>query len=191
MLINGVSSNGDSQSLEICLFLFAYFMASFDERVGFYFDWITLSSAFVAVDVSFSLSTKDARGHWAKRSKKVGAGGGGGGTGKERNRLPLSTDILPNAVRQRTGANDKLPLVNRLCIKLIDQNDIRFPFIKDQNMAESEENSWRVSFPSAETGAKDCYWEPCLRKGCAKSITDWFWQKCNFSVPSWCQREVD
>ena len=78
MLINGVSSNGDSQSLEICLFLFAYFMASFDERVGFYFDWITLSSAFVAVDVSFSLSSKDARGHWAKRSKKVGAGGGGG-----------------------------------------------------------------------------------------------------------------
>ena len=59
-------------------------MASFDERVGFYFDWITLSSAFVAVDVSFSLSTKDARGHWAKRSKKVGGGGGGGdGEGKK------------------------------------------------------------------------------------------------------------
>ena len=156
VLINGVSSNGDSQSLEICLFLFAYFMASFDERVSFYFDWITLSSAFVAVDVSFFLSTKDARGHWAKRSKKVGAGGRGE-AGKERKRLPLSTDILPSVVRQRTGGNDKLSLVNRLCIKLIDQNDIRFPFIKDQNMAESEENSWRVSFPSAETGAKDCY----------------------------------
>ena len=104
----------------------------------------------------FPLSTKDARGHWAKRSKKVGAGGRGG-AGKERKRLPLSTDILPSAVRQRTGTNDELPLVNRLSIKHIDQNDIRFPFIKDQNMAESDENSWRLSFRSAETGAKDCY----------------------------------
>ena len=104
----------------------------------------------------FPLSTKDARGRWAKRSKKVGAGGGGG-EGKERKRLPLSTDILPSAVRQRTGTNDELPLVNRLSIKHIDQNDIRFPFIKDQNMAESDENSWRLSFRSAETGAKDCY----------------------------------
>ena len=106
----------------------------------------------------FPFSTKDARGHWAKRSKKVGAGGGGrGGAEKERKRLPLSTDILPSAVRQRTETNDELPLVNRLSIKHIDQNDIRFPFIKDQNMAESDENSWRLSFRSAETGAKDCY----------------------------------
>ena len=35
-----------------------------------------------------------ARGHWAKRSKKVGEGGG---AGKEKKRLPLSPDILPNA----------------------------------------------------------------------------------------------
>ena len=36
------------------------------------------------VSVSFKpsgASTKDARGHWAKRSKKVGTGGGGGGEG--------------------------------------------------------------------------------------------------------------
>ena len=85
------------------------------------------------VSVSFKpsgASTKDARGHWAKRSKKVGAGEG---AGKERKRLSLSPDILPNAVRQRTGGNDVLPLVNRLSIKLIDQNDIWFPFIKDKN----------------------------------------------------------
>ena len=74
-----------------------------------------------------------------KRSKKSRRGGG---AGKERKRLPLSPDILPNAVRQRTGGNDVLPLVNRLSIKLIDQNDIRFPFIKDQNMAEAKENSY-------------------------------------------------
>ena len=42
----------------------------------------------------------------------------GGGVGKERKRLPLSPDILPNAVRQRTGGNDVLPLVNHLSIKL-------------------------------------------------------------------------
>ena len=131
-------------------------MASFDERVSFYFDWITLSSAFVAVDVSFSFKHERRARALGKKEQKSRSGGWGG-AGKERKRLPLSTDILPNAVRQRTGGNDKLPLVNRLSIKLIDQNDIRFPFIKDQNMAESEENSWRVSFLSAETGAKDCY----------------------------------
>ena len=62
--------------------------------------------ACVAV-VSVSFSTKDARGHWVKRSKKVGAGGGGAGKGRKH--LPLSPDILPNAVRQRTGGNDVLP----------------------------------------------------------------------------------
>ena len=66
--------------------------------------------------------------------------------GKERRRLPLSPDILPNAIRQRTGGNDVLPLVNRLSIKLLDQNDIRFPFIKDKNMAEAEENSFVCPF---------------------------------------------
>ena len=68
------------------------------------------------VSISFKPSGASARGHWAKRSKKVGAGGGGGGgaAGKERKRLPLSPDILSNAVRQRTGGNDVLPLVNRL-----------------------------------------------------------------------------
>ena len=66
--------------------------------------------------------------------------------GRERKRLPLSPDILPNAVRQRTGGNDVLPLVNRLSIKLINQNDIRFPFIKDKNMAEAEENSFECPF---------------------------------------------
>ena len=53
------------------------------------------------VSVSFEssgASTKDAQGHWAKRSKKVGGGGGGGGgAGKERKCLPLSPDILRNA----------------------------------------------------------------------------------------------
>ena len=82
----------------------------------------------------------------------------------ERKRLPLSP------VRQRTGGNDVLPLVNnamqcntiqystiqynttllipsnRLSIKLIDQNDIRFPFIKDKNMAEAGENSFECPF---------------------------------------------
>ena len=137
----------------------------------------------------------------AKMSKKSRRGGG---AGKERKRLPLSPDILPNAVRQRTGGNDVLPLVNRPSIKLIDQNEIRFPFIKDQNMAEAEENSYfECPFDfefaleettqlllfagryvnSAETGAN-------LRKGCASSFTDWFCQKCNFSIPGWCQREV-
>ena len=58
----------------------------------------------------------------------------------------MSPDILPNAVRQRTGGNDVLPSVNRLSIKLIDQNDIRFPFIKDKNMAEAEENSFECPF---------------------------------------------
>ena len=42
------------------------------------------------VSVSFKPRGASARGHWAKRSKKVGAG-------KERKRLPLSPDILPNA----------------------------------------------------------------------------------------------
>ena len=98
--------------------------------------------ACVAV-VSVSFKHEDAREHWAKRSKKEGAGGG---AGKERKRLPLSSDILPNAVCQRTGGNDVLPLVNRLSIKLIDQNDIRFPFIKDKNMAEAEENSFECPF---------------------------------------------
>ena len=65
--------------------------------------------------------------------------------GKERKRLPLSPGILPNAVHQRTGGNDVLPSVNRLSIKLIDQNDIRFPFIKDKNMAEAE-NSFECPF---------------------------------------------
>ena len=84
-----------------------------------------LNVACVAVvSVSFKPSGVSARGHWAKRSKKVGAGGAGGGAGKERKRLPLSPDILPNAVRQRTGGNDVLPLANRLSIKLTDQNDI-------------------------------------------------------------------
>ena len=58
-----------------------------------------------------------------KKEQKSRSGGGGGG--EERKRLPLSPDILPNAVRQRTGGNDVFPLVNRLSIKLIDQNDIR------------------------------------------------------------------
>ena len=107
-------------------------------------------SEFVAceavVSVSFEPSganTKDARGHWAKRSKKVGEGEG---AGKERQRLPLNPDILPNAVCQRRGGNDVLPLVNRLSIKLVDQNDIRFPFIKDRNMAEAEENYFECPF---------------------------------------------
>ena len=77
-----------------------------------------------------------------KKEQKVGAGGG---AGKERKRLPLSTDILPNTVRQRTGGNDVLRLVNRLSIKLIDQNDIRLPFIKYKNMAEAE-NSFECPF---------------------------------------------
>ena len=80
------------------------------------------------VSVSFKPSGASVQGHLAKRSKKVGAGGGGGGgggAGKERKRLPLSPDILPNAVRQRTGGNDALPLASRLSIKLIDQNDIQ------------------------------------------------------------------
>ena len=51
--------------------------------------------------------------------------GAGGKAGKERKRLPLSPDILQNAVRQRTGGNDVLPLVNCLSIKPMDQNDIR------------------------------------------------------------------
>ena len=38
----------------------------------------------------FPLSTKDARGHWAKRSKKVGAGGGGGGRGGEGKETPAA-----------------------------------------------------------------------------------------------------
>ena len=66
--------------------------------------------------------------------------------GKERKRLLLSPDILPNAVRKRKGGNDVLPLVNRLSIKLIDQNDIWFPFIKDKNVAEVEENSFKCHF---------------------------------------------
>ena len=66
--------------------------------------------------------------------------------GKERKCLPLSPDIFPNAVRQRMGGNDVLPLVNRLSIKLTDQNDIRFPFIKDKNMAEAGENSFECPF---------------------------------------------
>ena len=63
-------------------------------------------------------------------------------------RLPLSPDILPKAVRQRTGGNDVLPLVNHLSIKLIDQNDIRFPFIKDKNinMTVAEEKSFECPF---------------------------------------------
>ena len=60
-----------------------------------------------------------------KKEQKSRSGGGGGGAGKERKRLPLSPDILPNAVRQRTGGNDALPLANRLSVKLIDQIDIR------------------------------------------------------------------
>ena len=39
--------------------------------------------------------------------------GGGGGRGEERKRLALSPDILPNAVRQRTGGNDVSPLANQ------------------------------------------------------------------------------
>ena len=77
VLINGVSSNGDSQSLEICLFLFAYFMASFDERVSFYFDWITLSSAFVAVDVSFSFKHERRARALGKKEQKSRSGGRG------------------------------------------------------------------------------------------------------------------
>ena len=59
------------------------------------------------VSVSFKPNGASVRGHWAKRSKKVGAGGG---AGKERECLPLSPDILLNAVHQRTGGNDVLPL---------------------------------------------------------------------------------
>ena len=85
-----------------------------------------------------------------KRSKNSrsggGGGGGGGGAGKERKRLPLSPDILPNAVRQRTGGNDVLPLVNRLSIKLIDHDNNQLPFIKDENLAEAEENSFERPF---------------------------------------------
>ena len=68
---------------------------------------------------------KRARALGKKEQKSRSGGGGGGGAGKERKRLPLSPDILPNAVRQRTGCNDVLQLDNRLSIKLIDQNDIR------------------------------------------------------------------
>ena len=118
-------------------------MASFDKRAS-------------VVSVSFKHERR-ARALGKKEQKSRSGEEGWGGAGKERKRLPLSTDILPSAVRQRTGTNDELPLVNRLSIKHIDQNDIRFPFIKDQNMAESDENSWRLSFRSAETGAKDCY----------------------------------
>ena len=53
------------------------------------------------VSISFKpsrASTKDAYGHWAKASKKVGAGEEG--AGKEWKRLPLSPDILLNAVHQ-------------------------------------------------------------------------------------------
>ena len=74
-----------------------------------------------------------------------GRGGGGvgeEGAGKERKRLPLRLEILPNAVHQRTGGNDVLPLVNRLSIRLIEQNDIRYRFIKDKNMVEAKENSF-------------------------------------------------
>ena len=45
------------------------------------------------VSVSFKpsgASTKDARGHWAKRSKKVGAGRGGGGRGGEGKETPAA-----------------------------------------------------------------------------------------------------
>ena len=62
-------------------------------------------------------------------------------------------------------------LLNRLSIKLIDQNDIWFPFIKDQNMAVAQENSFECPFDFefaleettgryanlAETGGKHCY----------------------------------
>ena len=75
-----------------------------------------------------------------------GGGGGGEGTGKERKRLPLPPDILPNAVNQQTGSSDVLPLVNRLSVKLIDQNDVWFLFFKDKNMAEVEENSFEYQF---------------------------------------------
>ena len=69
---------------------------------------------------------KRARAFGKKEQKsRSGGGGRGGGAGKERKRLPLSPDILPNAVRQRTGGNDALPLASRLSIKLIDQNDIQ------------------------------------------------------------------
>ena len=64
--------------------------------------------------------------------------------GKERKRLPLS--FTERRVRQRTGGNDVLPLVNRLSIKLIDQNDIRFPSIKDESMTVAEENSFECPF---------------------------------------------
>ena len=120
-------------------------MASFDKRAS-------------VVSVSFKHERRArALGKKRQKSRSGGGGGGGGGAGKERKHLPLSTDLLPSAVRQRTGGNDELPLVNSLSIKHIDQNDIQFPFIKDQNMAKSEENSWRVSFRSAETEAKGCF----------------------------------
>ena len=64
-------------------------------------------ASIAVVSVSFKPNGASTRGHWAKRSKKVGAGGG---AGKERECLPLSPDILLNAVHQRTGGNDVLPL---------------------------------------------------------------------------------
>ena len=37
-------------------------------------------------------------------------------------------------------------MVNHLSIKLIDQNDIRFLFIKDKNVVEAKENSFKCPF---------------------------------------------
>ena len=82
--------------------------------------------------------------------------GAGGGAGKERKRLPLSPDILPNAVRQRTGGNDVLPLVNRLSIKPMDQNDIRLTVY--QNMDEAQKNSLECPFDQWSQ-KYDNYWK--------------------------------
>ena len=98
----------------------AVFHCSLDQRGSDVLDvsresFRALVACVAVVSVSFKPSGASARGHWAKRSKKVGAAGGVG----------KSPKILPNAVCERTGGNDALPLANRLSIKLIDQNDIR------------------------------------------------------------------
>ena len=105
----------------------AVFHCSLDQRGSDVLDvshesFRALVACVAVVSVSLKPSGASVQGHWANRSKKVGTGGG---AGKERKRLPLSPNILPDAVRQRTGGSDALSLANCLSIKLIDQNDIR------------------------------------------------------------------
>jgi len=65
-----------------------------------------------------------ARGHGAKRRKKIRSGRGGG-AGKERKSLLLTAGNLPNTVRQQMGGNDVLQLVSCPSIKTIDLDQIR------------------------------------------------------------------